>query len=165
MNCWFQFEHRNGACQGQSARRRLDAPEAGALPGSGTLGTASDLSEQKPLKEVPVAMRFLFRAMAQQRHGRPFAQRLQKPEREFLAVIFDGCVASIHRVAFAQFFQVTTTELTPADRPRLEFSQQPFARAEVRHPDMISRRGHAPASKPGDQDAQPVFVRFNGGED
>jgi len=79
-------------------------------------------------------------------------------------VIFDGWVASVYRVGFAQFFQVTTTELAPADQAGLEFSQQLFARAEVRHPDMISRRGHAATTKPGYQDAQAVLARFNGGE-
>ena len=109
-------------------------------------------------------MRFIFGAMAQQRYGGALAQSLQKPEREFLAVIFDGWVASIDRVGFAQFFQVTTTELAPADQARLEFSQQLFARAEVRHPDMISRGGHAATTKPGYQDAQPVLARLHSGE-
>jgi hypothetical protein len=47
---------------------------------------------------------------------------LQKPEREFLPVIFDGRVESIYAFAFAQFFQVKPTELASADLAQLKFS-------------------------------------------
>ena len=80
-------------------------------------------------------------------------------------MIFDGRVASINRAGFAQLFQVTPTELAPADLARLEFPQQLFARAEIRHPDMISGRGHTATTKPGHQDAQPVLARLNSGGD
>ena len=63
-----------------------------------------DLSLQNLLEEVSMAMSFLFGAMAQQRYVSARAQCLHKPEREFLPVIFDGSVASIQGVAFAQFF-------------------------------------------------------------
>ena len=123
------------------------------------------LSLQDSLKEVPVAMRFLFGAMTQECYGGALAQSLQKPEGEFLPMIFDGGVASVEGSGFAQLFQVTVAERAPADQTRLEFPQQLLARAEARHPDIIARHRHAASTKPGDQDAQPVLARFNRGKD
>jgi len=64
---------------------------------------------QNPLQEVPVAMRLIFGAMAQERHVSALAQSLQKPEREFLPVIFDGWVALIYWAGFSQHLATGTS--------------------------------------------------------
>jgi len=109
-------------------------------------------------------MRFIFGAMAQKRHSRTLAQRLQKTKGEFLAVVLDSRIALINGVAFVHLLSIPTTELTPTDQAGLKGSQQLFARPDVRHPDIKPGCAHSTTPKPRHQDSQSVLAGFDWGK-
>src|SRR4026207_749905 len=100
-----------------------------------------------------MAMGLLLRAMAHQRYAAAFGQFLKKTQRELLTVVLDGFVFLINGFAFGQFLPVATAELRPGDPVDLELSQQFFARAEVRHPDVVPIDGHSSTTKSSNQNA------------
>ena len=106
-------------------------------------------------------MLLLFRAMTQQSDRVGLGQLLEQAQREFLAVILDRSIFPVNRPTFEEFLAITSTEPAPADLAGLYRPQQLLARTEVRHPDIISGRGHAAPTKPRGQNAQSILARFN----
>lgn len=64
-----------------------------------------------------MAVRFIFRAMTEERHGSAARKMLEQAKRKLLPTIFDVPVASINPPAFTQFLHITTAILRPADLP------------------------------------------------
>ena len=79
---------------------------------------------EKRFQQMPMTMRLVFGAMAEQRHGLIFDQTLKEPQREFLSVILDALVAAINRPAFPQFAAITAAELGPGNFAGQKFLSQ-----------------------------------------
>ena len=76
----------------------------------------------------------------------------------FLIVLFFRSISA----AFKQFFCVATAELAPINLFGLKVSQQPLARTEVCHPDIVSRHRQSPSTKTRYQKRKPSFCRSMG---
>src|SRR5438067_12836687 len=110
---------------------------------------------------MPVTMRLVFGAMAEQRHGLSLGQMLQEPQREFLPVILDAFVAAINRPAFPQFAAITAAEFRPGDLAGQKFLSQSLARSQVGHPNVKPVRRQTPPAPTGRENPQAVFPRFD----
>jgi hypothetical protein len=69
------------------------------------------------LKEVTVASKLLFTAVAYQRHWSSSSQFVQETKRELLAVIPDRPIPAIDRPAFEQLVAIPLAERRPRDLP------------------------------------------------
>src|SRR5712672_3430993 len=105
---------------------------------------------------MPMAMRLVLGAMAHERDGAGTRQRLQQPQREFLAVVPDCAVARIDAAAFQKLLLVATRELAPAHALPEDIAQQGLARPEIGHPDIVAVRRQAAATQPGRKNSQAV---------
>ena len=85
-----------------------------------------------------MTMRFLFRAMTEERHRPAAREMLQKSKGELLPVVLDILVAQVDRTAFAQLQQVAAAILRPTVLPGKKCVAQFFARSEIRHPDVVT---------------------------
>jgi hypothetical protein len=110
---------------------------------------------------VPVAVKLILVAVTEQRHRPAFAKRLEKPQGELLAVVFDCRISLIDGSALAQLVAITAAEYGPSNFARLEFFEQGFAPTEIRHPNSVACLGQATASKARRQNSQSVFVPIN----
>jgi len=109
---------------------------------------------------VPVTVLFVFGAVAQQRHRLGFRKMLQEPQSEFLAVILDSLIVEIDRPAFPQFPAISAGIGAPCEFPRQKFVPKALARAEIRHPNVVSVFRQAPASATRYEDSQTVLMRI-----
>src|ERR1041384_2156149 len=125
----------------------------------------SDLSFQDRLQDMPVAMGFVFVAMAQQSHRLALGQLLEKSQGKLLPVVLDRPISLVNRSAFEQFLAVPAAELAPTHPARKHLVQRLLARSEVRHPHVVSGCGHPATTKPGREDSQSILARFNRRED
>jgi hypothetical protein len=108
-------------------------------------------------------MLFVFGAVAEQRHRLGFRKMLQEPQSEFLAVILDSLIAEIDRPAFTQFPAISVGVSAPREFPRQKFVSKALARAEIRHPNVVSVFRQAPASATRYKDSQTVLMRIDFG--
>ena len=72
-----------------------------------------DSSFEHSLKRMPIAILLIFVAVANQRHVLPSPKLLEKPESEFLSMIFDTVVPLIDASSFAEFLTVKCAEPGP----------------------------------------------------
>src|SRR5690242_7562723 len=110
---------------------------------------------------MAMAVLLLFRAVAQEGHSLRLRELLDQPKRKFLAMIFDGAVPAIDCRRFEQFLAVTCAELAPGDLTFLKAAQKLFARAKVRHPDMVAVSRKTAPTIARHQQAQPIFSRLD----
>jgi len=88
-----------------------------------------------------VAVRFIFRAMAEERDRSAPREVLQQSQSKFLPVILDVAVSGVDPAPFVQFAHIATAILGPADFPGENSVPQFFARSEVSHPDVVTSLG------------------------
>src|SRR5436190_15795259 len=105
---------------------------------------------------MPVAMLFLFRAMAQQRDPLLPGQVLEQSQGKLLAVVLDPFVSCIKAARFKQLLHVTPAVVRPRNPSRQNGVAQFLARAKVRHPDVKTIRRQSSSPSPGRQNPQPV---------
>jgi hypothetical protein len=122
-------------------------------------------SVEERFQQVPVTMRLVFGAMAQQRHRLILGKMLQEPQSEFLAVIFDYLVAEIDRPVFAQFLAISAAEFGPRDFPRQKVVPQLLARPEIGHSNIVSVFRQPPAPAARRKNSQTVVLRVDFGMD
>ncbi len=77
-------------------------------------------AEDEFSQQMAVAMRLLFRALAQQRHGLPARQFFNEPKGEFLPAILDRRVRRVERRRGEHLFEVARHVFFPRDPARLE---------------------------------------------
>ena len=121
-----------------------------------------DLSLEDLLQEVPVAMRFIFRAVTQESHRSLTGQVLEQAERELLPVVLDLLVAVIDSAVFAQLPQVEPAEFRPRDFSGENGLPQLFTRPEICHPDIVAIARHAAATTARGQYAQSIHLSLDG---
>jgi hypothetical protein len=122
----------------------------------------SDFPLQNLPQHVPMATGFVLGAMTHHRHRAPLAKRLQQAQRELLPEVLDGLASLVNCPALEEFLAVAAAEFAPSDFAGLDGFQKLLARTEARHPDIIAGRGQASTAKPGGQDSQSIFPRFDG---
>ena len=103
-----------------------------------------------------MTVRLCLSAMAQQGDGSGFAKLLEQPQGEFLAVVFDGVIATVNGAFLEQFLPVTAAKLAPGDPAIFHRVQEVLARSEIGHPNIITRDRHAPATKASGENPQAV---------
>jgi len=105
---------------------------------------------------MPVAMFLLFGAMAEQSDRSRPSKMLQEAQGEFLAVIANGAVSPVDRSRLEQFLAISPAELLPGNLFRQERPQQRLARADIRHPDVVSVLWQSATAKACGQHAQAI---------
>jgi hypothetical protein len=131
-----------------------------------SIGRLLHLSVEQRLQQVPMTMRFVLGAMAQQRHGLFLGKMLQEAQGKFLAVVLNSFIALIDRSAFAQFLAIPIVELRPADFSGNKFIPELFTWSQVGHPDIVTILWDAPAQAARRENAKavvaPLDVGMNG---
>lgn len=104
-----------------------------------------------------MALRLILCAMTEQRHCPCPGQLLQKPQREFLAVILDLLVPPIDLARFTQFLQITAAVFPPRYLTCQDGISQLLAWPKVCHPDVVTITGEAPAAPACRQNPQTIL--------
>lgn len=98
----------------------------------------------------------LLRALAHQGNSFAFRKFCEQTQREFLAVIFDGAIATVNGSAFKQFHPVTTSKLRPGDSPGKKGARQGFAGPGIRHPHLVAGGRQVTTAKSGRENSQTI---------
>lgn len=85
-----------------------------------------------------MAVRLILGAMTQERHVLFPGEMLDEPKRKFLAVILDGWIRAIERLRLKQLDAIAPREFRPGKPPRQKATDQPLARTQVRHPNVVA---------------------------
>ena len=108
-----------------------------------------------------MAVHLIFRAMTKESHSTGLSEMLEQPQSELLSVIFDPPVSLVDRAAFEQFLQVTPAILRPGDLGRKNRVPQFFARAEIRHPDIVTILRQTAPAPARCQNSQAILFAFD----
>ena len=109
-----------------------------------------------------MAVCFVLAAMTQQGHTPLAAQRLQEAKGELLTMVLDRPVLGVHRAGFEKLPAVPSPEHGSAHMPRVKCPQKLLARAEIGHPDVVTRLAQTSAVEACHKDAQAIQCRSIG---
>jgi len=132
----------------ESIDRAHEAEDSTAQLGSAAQVSASDAVTQNQFPEqTSVTPILVFRAMAHQRDMARAGEPLDETQSEFLSVILDAAAARIDGPVHEQFGSVPASKLGPRESASLTSLEEPLARSQGRHPDVVAARRHTAATK------------------
>jgi hypothetical protein len=110
---------------------------------------------------MPMAMRLVFSAMAEQGHRLILGEMLQEAQGEFLAVILDSLISPIERAAFAHFLAVSIAEFGPGDCACKKFAPELLTRTQICHPNIETVVRQTPAAASRRENSETVLPRLD----